>query len=245
MNTPDFSFITQYKPGDINMIATSMLIGIVLAALAMMMFSIIGAKMQGKVPRVFGYSVVNIISGSMEDTIPEGSYILVKATSPEKIKKDDIICFYSSDPTISGLPNTHRVVADPIVTDAGIEFVTKGDANNAEDKYTAKGENLVGRYVKTMNALGGFVSMLDGGGMNVLLFCLEGLVLALALGNFLSARKRAIAENAEDGNKGEQALSQKEIEKMMNENPELVKEIEAKLGLLYKPSESDNENTEE
>jgi len=36
MNTPDFSYITQYKPGDINMIATSMLIGIVLAALAMM-----------------------------------------------------------------------------------------------------------------------------------------------------------------------------------------------------------------
>lgn len=218
---------------------------IALVLIASMMFNIIGAKMQGKVPNVLGYSVVKIVSGSMEDTIPEGSYILVKATSPEKIKRDDIICFYSSDPTILGIPNTHRVVADPIVTETGIEFVTRGDANSADDKYTAKGENLVGRYVRIMHGLGSFVDMLDRGMMNVLFIGLEILILALAVGNFLSARKRAMAEAAEENNKGEHALSQDEIEKMIGENPELVKEIEAKLGLSSKPSESDNKNTEE
>ena len=217
---------------------------IALALISAMMFSIIGAKMQGKVPQVLGYSVVKIVSGSMEDTIPENSYILVKATSPEKIKRDDVICFYSSDSSILGIPNTHRVVADPIVTDTGIEFVTRGDANVLDDKYTAKGENLVGRYVRTMDGLGAFVDMLDGGGMNVLFVGLEALILALAVGNFLGARKRAKAA-AEEDKKEEPTLSQEEIEKMIGENPELVKEIEAKLGLSSKPSESDNENTEE
>ena len=218
---------------------------IALAAIACMMFSIIGAKMQGKVPQVLGYSVVKIVSGSMEDTIPENSYILVKATSPEKIKRDDIICFYSSDPSILGIPNTHRVVDDPIVTDTGIEFITRGDANALDDKYNAKGENLVGRYVRTMDGLGAFVDMLDGGGMNVLIIGLEALILALAVGNFLGARKRAKAEAAKEDKKEELTLSQEEIEKMIGENPELVKEIEAKLGLSSKPSESDNKNTEE
>ena len=217
---------------------------ITLALIACMMFSIIGAKMQGKVPQVLGYSVVKIVSGSMEDTIPEDSYILVKATSPEKIKRDDVICFYSSDPSILGIPNTHRVVEDPIVTDTGIEFVTRGDANVLDDKYTAKGENLVGRYVRIMDGLGAFVDMLDRGMMNVLFIGLEILILALAVGNFLSARKRAMAE-AEEDKKEEPKLSQEEIEKMIGENPELVKEIEAKLGLSSKPSESDNKNTEE
>ena len=217
---------------------------IALAAIACMMFSIIGAKMQGKVPQVLGYSIVKIVSGSMEDTIPEDSYILVKATSPEKIKRDDIICFYSSDPAILGIPNTHRVVADPIVTDTGIEFVTRGDANALDDKYTAKGENLVGRYVRIMDGLGAFVDMLDGGGMNALIVGLEALILALAVGNFLGARKRAKAA-AEEDKKEEPTLSQEEIEKMIGENPELVKEIEAKLGLSSKPNESDNKNTEE
>ena len=204
---------------------------IALALLAAVMFSIIGAKMQGKVPHVFGYSVVKIISGSMGETIPEGTYILVKKVDPEEIKIDDVICFYSSDPAIAGLPNTHRVVKDPIVTDTGIEFVTMGDANNGEDKYTAKGENLIGRYVKPLDGLGAFVSMLDGGGMTVLFVALQVMILAMVVSTFLRVRKEAMAETAKNENGGEHGLSQEEIEKMIGDNPELVKEIEKKLGL--------------
>jgi signal peptidase len=150
--------------------------------------------MQGKVPQIFGYSVVNIISGSMEDTIPEGSYILVKKVSPEEVNIEDIICFYSSDPSISGLPNTHRVVKDPIITDNGIDYVTMGDANASEDKYTAKGEDLIGRYVKPLDGLGAFVSMLDGGGMTVLFVALQLMVLAMVISTFLRARKGTTAD---------------------------------------------------
>ena len=216
---------------------------VALALLAVMMFSIIGAKMQGKVPHVFGYSVVNIVSGSMGETIPQGSYILVEKVEPEEIKKDDIICFYSTDPTISGLPNTHRVVKDPIVTEMGIEFVTKGDANVLEDKYNAKGENLIGRYVKNMDTLGAFVSMLDNGGFTVLFFALEAMIAVMVVSAFLRARKEATDEAAANDNKGEQGLSQEEIEKIIGDNPELVKEIEARLGLSIQSNENNNQDT--
>ena len=150
---------------------------VVLVLLALLLMSILGAKLRGEVPKVFGYSVMHIISNSMGETIPEGSYILIKETDPEDIKKDDIICFLSDDPTIYGFPNTHRVVEEPIITEGGIEFVTRGDANHGNDTVTAKSDRLVGRYVKTMGGLKSFSDMLDSGGlitiMGVLLFAMS------------------------------------------------------------------------
>ena len=109
---------------------------------ALLIVSIIGAKIRGEVPYFCGYSVMNIISDSMEDRIPTGTYILIKKTDPAKIEKGNIICFYSDDPDIKGYPNTHMVVEDPIYTENGIEFVTKGTSNPENDKYTAKGDKL-------------------------------------------------------------------------------------------------------
>ena len=124
-----------------------------MALLFALIVNIIGAKMAGKVPSVCGYSIMHIVSGSMEDEIPQGSYVLIKRISPDKVKIDDVICFYSDDPAIYGLPNTHRVIKDPIRVGEGFEFVTKGDANPAEDHVTAKGDRLIGVYVDTIDTL--------------------------------------------------------------------------------------------
>ena len=147
--------------------------------LALLLINIFSAKIRGEVPRVFGYSVMNIVTGSMENKedpdsgIPTGSYILVKRVDPEKVKRDDIICFYSSDPSIKGFPNTHRVYEDPIVTENGIEFVTKGDANLTPDKYNARGEDLIGIFVCRLDGVTSFVKMLEGNGMTIM-FCVMG-----------------------------------------------------------------------
>jgi signal peptidase len=84
------------------------------------------------VPKVFGYSVVVITTGSMGDTFPVGTYILIKETLPEDIKENNIICFYSEDPSIYGYPNTHRVTK-VIESNGKYEYITKGDANAVED----------------------------------------------------------------------------------------------------------------
>ena len=119
----------------------------------LVLVSIFISRMQGDVPRVFGFSIMKISSGSMEDTIPTGAHILIKKTAPEDIKKDDIICFYSEDPKIYGYPNTHRVVEDPIKTNSGYEYVTQGDFNPLKDEVTAKGDKLIGKYVMTLTIL--------------------------------------------------------------------------------------------
>ena len=142
---------------------------------SLLIVSIIGAKIKGEVPYFCGYSIMNIISDSMEDRIPTGTYILIKKTNPAKIKKGNIICFYSDDPEIKGYPNTHMVVEDPIYTENGIEFVTKGTSNPENDKYTAKGDKLIGKYVKNMYGLTRFNEMLQGDGMFIFLMVLTGL----------------------------------------------------------------------
>lgn len=137
--------------------------------LAFVLVGIIGAKLKGEVPQFFGYSVLQIVSGSMEDTIPTGTYILVKQVDASEIKKDDIICFYSDDQAIRGFPNTHRVVKDPIQGENGLEFVTQGDANSEADDVTAKADRLIGRHVKNMDGLTKFTKALEGNGMFMIL----------------------------------------------------------------------------
>ena len=146
-----------------------------LGVLLITMLNIFSAKIKGEVPRFFGYSVMHVVSESMEDTIPKDTYILVKRVSPEVIEKGDIICFYSDDFTIQGYPNTHRVAEDPIVNESGIEFVTRGDANYVNDNVTAKGDKLIGRYVKNLTGLTKLTDALEG---KAIFFILGSILLA-------------------------------------------------------------------
>ena len=125
---------------------------VLLVLLLALIVCIVSAKIKGKVPKIFGYSVVMIATESMGDTFPVGTYILIKETSPEDIRENDVICFYSEDPNIYGHPNTHRVTK-VIESNGKYEYITKGDANAVEDNITAKGEKVIGRYVQKLEVL--------------------------------------------------------------------------------------------
>lgn len=151
-------------------------------AFTLLLVNIIGAKLAGKVPRIFGYSVMHITSGSMEKEIPQNSYILIKRVDAEEIKRGDIICFFSTDPSIYGMPNTHRVVEEPIIKDGKIEFVTRGDANFINDKVHAEGERLIGVFVKKLDGLTAFSNFLEG---KTMLFVIIGLQICIAFTVYL------------------------------------------------------------
>ena len=181
----------------------------ILALLFITLVNIIGSKLVGRVPTVFGYSVINIVSGSMEDEIPRDSYILIRRQDADTVRKDDIICFYSSDPKIYGMPNTHRVVEDPIITDDGIEFVTRGDANSINDKVTAKGDRLIGVYVKNLDTLTAFTRLLQGKTMIIVIICLQICIFLMFGYGFYITKKNenknsAADENVEEGKKEQQ-----------------------------------------
>lgn len=103
-----------------------------------------------QVPSVFGFSFLRVATGSMEPTIPTGSLIIVRETDAEKIQVGDVICFYSTDPQIKGVPNTHRVV-EVQQENGSISFVTQGDAAYEPDPYAVPADRLVGKYIYAMN----------------------------------------------------------------------------------------------
>ena len=180
---------------------------VVIILFGILLCRIIGAKMRGQVPSVFGYSVVNIVSGSMEDEIPQNSYILIKKVNPSKIKKDDIICFYSTDPSIYGIPNTHRVVEEPIISDTGIEFVTKGDANPANDKVNAQGDRLVGVYVKRLDYLTSFSEFLSEKTMVFVILSLQFCIIAFVAYGIIKSKTGKEKSSENEGDKAPETNS--------------------------------------
>lgn len=104
------------------------------------------------VPRLMGYQIYEVVSGSMEPQIPVGSVIYVKPSAPEDIQENEIIAFQSGDSVI-----THRVVENHLVEG---EFVTKGDANAAEDFRQAPYESLIGRVSSHIPMLGSLMALL-------------------------------------------------------------------------------------
>ncbi len=107
----------------------------------------------GQPPEIFGFSMFKVMTGSMEPEIPESSAIITKAVPFEEIAVGDVITFYSMDPQLDGMLNTHRVVE--IGTDArGTYFVTRGDANAVADSYPVRETEYVGKVVHCMLWLG-------------------------------------------------------------------------------------------
>ena len=96
----------------------------------------------GGTAEIFGVSVVKIVSGSMEPSIRDGDYIIIRKTDTAALKEGDIICFYSEDSDIKGRLNTHRIVG---INEDG-SFATKGDAVKYPDETAVCPDRIVGRY---------------------------------------------------------------------------------------------------
>ena len=100
-----------------------------------MLLTVIAAALPLTVPQYMGYQIYDVVSGSMEPTVPVGSIIYVKEAEPSSIKKGDIIAFQSGESIVM-----HRVVDNKIVEGT---FTTKGDANPSEDMNEVPYANLI------------------------------------------------------------------------------------------------------
>ena len=160
--------------------------------LAILVALILTAKAKGKVPKIAGYSVLQVVTGSMDPQIPVGQYILIHETPPEEIKKGDVITFYSQEAYISGLPNTHRVVEDPIKTEDGYQYVTKGDNNWVADAYPVPSDRLIGRYVENIDWLTGLSHAISSKGMLIIFVVIQVLWITMMV---ISVAKAKSGEN--------------------------------------------------
>lgn len=102
-------------------------------------------------PGAFGYSTLIVATGSMSGTIEAGDMVIIHAQ--KSYAEEDIITFMPAGATI---PTTHRIER---VNDDGT-FVTKGDANNAEDRYPVTQEMILGEVVGVIPRVGLFAEWL-------------------------------------------------------------------------------------
>lgn len=116
------------------------------AAGILILLSVIGTCLPVTVPKLLGYEIYHVVSGSMEPEIPVGSVIYVEAEPPEFISEGDIIAFHSSDSVV-----VHRVVDNQLVEG---KFTTKGDANEEADMNSVPYASLIGRVAAHYPVLG-------------------------------------------------------------------------------------------
>lgn len=110
-------------------------------------------------PRLAGFQVFTVLSGSMEPAYHTGSLIYVKEVDYTEIEAGQVITFMLDEDTVA----THRVVEvvpdeeDPAV----LRYRTKGDANDVEDGSPVHYKNVLGTPVFTIPYLGYFANYIQ------------------------------------------------------------------------------------
>ncbi len=106
-------------------------------------------RAQGRqMPVVFGYSFAVVVSGSMEPEIQINDVVVTK--SQKNYYEKDIITFCD---TKTGDYVTHRII---LVSEDGT-FLTKGDANDTDDKLAIPKEAVVGKVVTVLHGAGNII----------------------------------------------------------------------------------------
>lgn len=102
------------------------------------------------VPTFFGYSYVNILSGSMEPTLSIGDMAICK--EQDAYATGDAVLYQDK-----GYLVLHRIVE---VNEDGT-FVMRGDANNVDDETAISQSNVYGKMVYSFNGLGNTISYIS------------------------------------------------------------------------------------
>lgn len=102
-------------------------------------------------PLALGMHTYTVRSGSMEPAIATGDLVITRTIPPTEVGRGDIVTF--KDPQGSGALITHRVRA--VRAKAGKHsFVTRGDANNAFERWSVPSDGSIGEVAYRVPLLG-------------------------------------------------------------------------------------------
>ena len=103
-------------------------------------------------PFLWNVQFLIVLSGSMEPAMQVGSLAVIREVDPSRVTVDDVITY--EPPEADGVRVTHRVIELAELEDGTPGFLTKGDANEAEDGYLVPAENLQGRLLLSVPYVG-------------------------------------------------------------------------------------------
>ncbi len=129
-------------PKSIKIITSVLCVILALILIGNLTIIIKGALNPDRPPSVLGFTSMATLSGSMSGDAPDhievGDLIITRSVNPDTLKVGDVITFMENGRTAV----THRIIK---INDDGT-FITKGDANNAEDQLPVEKENVIGKF---------------------------------------------------------------------------------------------------
>ena len=144
---------------------------------------VIAACIPFTLPRLLGYQVYAVISGSMEPAISVGDLVYVRQAKPEAVEENDVIAFFGTESSDAII--LHRVVENRTVDGS---FITKGDANAQPDLSPVSYQRLLGAAKRTVPKLGQVALILSGTWGKLAAVCM---ILAAVMLHAVSAALRA------------------------------------------------------
>ena len=152
-------------------------------AIVLIMVTVLTSGTENGTPKtIFGYSYFTVVSKSMQDEIPKGSFILVKHGDAKDLKVGDTIT-YMRDRNTSV---THKIIDiyENYNKSGALGFQTKGVNNLNPDSDVVYEANIVGKVIISIPVMGAVMSFLASNvylvfiifGLCVIMsFCLRGL----------------------------------------------------------------------
>ena len=127
---------------------------------------------------VFGYRPLVDHSDSMAPAIRAGDLLITHAEPARAVRRGEIVSF--KDPVLAGKLVTHRVVA---VHPAGshLDFLTKGDANAAPERWSAARDASIGVLLFRIPAIGTTMAWLADPIVRTVILAFAALLLSTAL----------------------------------------------------------------
>jgi signal peptidase len=111
----------------------------------------LGLLLAALAPFVVGHKTFTVMSGSMEPAIRTGDLVVDERIRPLEARVGDVVSF--DEPGPSRRLVTHRV-RSVRADGAQVRFVTKGDANNTVERWSAPAAGQIGRVVYRIPKLG-------------------------------------------------------------------------------------------
>lgn len=135
-------------------------------------------------PRMFGFTPMVVLSGSMEPSYPVGSLIFVEKTTPETLQVGDNVSFKLGN---TATVVTHRVVENNVELKT---IVTKGDANETQDASPLTYSNVIGKANDFALPLLGYIGVFINSPAGYVV--LGALFVALILISLLTGKKKEV-----------------------------------------------------
>lgn len=184
---------------------------LLISATALVVFVFV-LRLTGAKPKIFGYYIFNVASDSMTPMLEVNDVILVKQCSGEDVHKGDVITYRGQSGELAGKDITHKVIEEPVKDTGGtIRIKTKGTKDGAIEDPILTGEQVIGKYVRTLKILSFIFTIFKQWYGLVIFLVIIFLLMGAEIRNLIKLSKKADAI---------ESLSEEQIKEILKEAEE-------------------------